>query len=96
MINIKPIYKPAILILTVFLFLVFNGMEFIHHHSDHISTDNCKVCAISSTLSNSIIESKSIYIKNDSFELLLIDSHLKLHLFHSLSSNSGRAPPLYA
>ena len=94
MINIKPKYKPAILILTAILFLVFNGMEFIHHHSDHVSNDNCKVCTISSTLSNSLNESNSIIFINDSFELLHIYSHLTIHLIDSFSQNPGRAPPL--
>lgn len=91
--RIKSKYRLTAFILSVFLFFIFNGMEFLHHHSDHHNTESCKVCSLSTTLSNTIVNLKSAILLDDTFVYLGTETSLHAISFYSDNSNSERAPP---
>ena len=93
--KINSKYSLTTLILSVFLFFIFNGMEFLHHHSDHHNAENCKVCSLSAALSNTIISLKSTIHINETFVYLGTETRFHLNSFYSDNSNSERAPPIF-
>ena len=93
--KIKSKYRLTTLILSVFLFFIFNGMEFLHHHSEHHNAENCKVCSLSAALSNTFVSLKSTIHIDDTFVYLGTETRLHLISFYSDNSNPERAPPIF-
>jgi len=91
--KIKSKYSLTAFILSVFLFFIFNGIEFLHHHSDHHNAESCKVCSLSTTLSNTIVNLKSEIHLDDTFVYLETETRFHVISFYSDNSNSERAPP---
>lgn len=93
--NKKNKYSRVLaLFLTVAFFILFNGMEFMHDHSEIQHNDNCKVCSLSKTLSSVIVPLKNIFLINVAFEIIKSESILFKIPLQLINSNSDRAPPL--
>ena len=86
-------YKVSTLLLTVYFLLLFGGMEFLHSHSGIHNAEVCKVCSLSTTLSNTFPHSKNILLINDSFEIIKSESELPTVSLKSQYPFTGRAPP---
>ncbi len=84
------------LFIAVTFLLLFNGMEFLHHHSEIQHNDNCKVCSLTKSLSSVVVPLHNILLINNEFEIVKSESKSFIILLQSLNSNSDRAPPLFS
>lgn len=74
-------------------FFLFNGAEFLHHHSDFHKRENCEICKFTNTLAKSNFESKSYNLITICFGLILKESNFPPASFQYYSNFSGRSPP---
>ncbi len=86
-------FKSIALILAVMFFILFGGMEFMHHHSGTHNEDNCQVCALSNTLINSFVQSKCVFLRNNTFVKLHFVFNLSVVELKVQNTNTGRSPP---
>lgn len=90
----EKLFKFSVISLTVILFIIFNGFEFFHNHSLSKNNDICSLCVLSDTLSNSLIELDTVYLKNIIFEFKYFEFNLLYINLEFKDLNFSRAPPV--
>lgn len=84
--------KIFLLSLAFTCFLLFNGIEFLHHHEAH-HDDSCKACSLIKSVSSAIVQLKNISFQNDTYDIISSELKISLIPLNSRNTNSDRAPP---
>ena len=86
-------YRSITIILSVFFLYLWTGLESFHHHSEIHKDDSCKVCSLTTDLSNAYIDFKN---NKPTFNSHEIPFPIKSTVFIPKKTkfpHTGRAPP---
>ena len=81
------------LYLSLFLLILFSGIELMHHHSDTHEDKSCMACSLTNTLSNTFINISDVPKIIDSFEIFVSAIIQIIISLKPQQLQTDRAPP---